>query len=97
MPLADAAAEFLRQKEEPVYELPPGTRLHYGLKLIDRCWKRWVMMGRPGELPDIRKIALEDENYSNDFWFYDLIVRWRSQRGKKPPAEDGDEFDGIPA
>lgn len=75
MPLADEGARFLKAKVQPVHELPPGMLFHYDLKTIYRMWQRWVMSGRQ-TIPDIRDVAVEDEDAVNDLWMMEMVIRY---------------------
>lgn len=67
-------------------------RFKHDLKLLFRCWRRWVMTGRQA-FPDIRQVALEDEEYDDDMWFFDLVVRYITHleaRHKQESEDDGE-------
>lgn len=66
-------------------ELPVGMKFHYDLNLVYRTWQRWIQNGQK-QIPDIREVALEDDDSVNDVWLFHLVVRYitdsQSQSGK---------------
>lgn len=86
MPLARLDAQFLKAKQQPVDELPPGLKLTYAPHLVHRAWRKWVHTGRR-VVPDIRAVAIEDEDSENDVWTWELVVRYLS-------GLDGDNSNG---
>jgi hypothetical protein len=55
-------------------------KFHYDLRIIYRTWQQWVMSDRK-EMPDIRQVAVQDEDGTNDVWMMDYVIRYLLDSG----------------
>lgn len=64
-------------------------KFNYDLRLVYRTWQRWVQSGKK-QVPDIRQVAVEDDDATNDVWMMDMVIRYimESQPGREGGSED---------